>query len=49
VTPEWATEVGADGYARLATGAIEICQQLVESGETPPLTQPIIVGAQSKD
>jgi corrinoid protein of di/trimethylamine methyltransferase len=49
VTPEWAVEVGADGYARLATGAVEVCQRLVGSGQKPPLGKPIIVGAQARD
>jgi corrinoid protein of di/trimethylamine methyltransferase len=49
VTPEWAKEVGADGYARLATGAVEVCQQLVGMGVKPPLDNPVIVGAQEKD
>ncbi len=49
VTPEWAREIKADGYARLATEAVEMCRQLVASGKKPPLDCPIIIGAQTKD
>lgn len=49
VTPEWAEEVKADGYARLATETVEMCRQLISSGKKPPLDCPIIIGAQTKD
>ncbi len=49
VTPEWAVEIKADGYARLATEAVEMCRQLVTSNKKPPLDQPIVIGAQTKD
>jgi len=45
VTPEWAQEIGADGYGRDANDAAAICRQLLEGGVKPPLTQPIIEGA----
>ena len=43
VTPEFANEIGADGYARSAAGASELCQALMSGGSMPPLTNPIIV------
>lgn len=49
VTPEWAKEVKADGYARLASEAVEMCRQLIASDKRPPLDSPIIIGAQTKD
>lgn len=49
VTPEWAQECGVDGYARLATEAVDLCKRLVESTEKPPLGKPIIIGAQTED
>ncbi len=49
VTPEWAKEVKADGYARLASEAVEMCRQLIASDKKPPLDSPIIIGAQTKD
>jgi len=47
VTPEWAAECRVDGYARLATEAVKLCQQLLGDGVEPPLAKPIIIGAQS--
>ena len=49
VTPEWAVECGVDGYARLATEAVEMCKRLVEGTQKPPLARPIIIGAQTTD
>jgi methanogenic corrinoid protein MtbC1 len=43
VTPEFAREIGADGYARSAAGATELCQTLVSGSARPPLAKPIIV------
>jgi methylmalonyl-CoA mutase cobalamin-binding domain/chain len=48
VTPEWAVECGVDGYARLATEAVDLCKQLVDGAERPPLAKPVIIGAQSE-
>ena len=48
VTPEWVREIGADGYGREATDAIELCRRLLEGSGVPPLTQPVIVGALRK-
>ncbi len=40
VTPEWTTEIGADGYGRNATDAVEVAKMLMEKGEE--LKKPII-------
>jgi len=37
VTPEFAVEIGADGWAENAATAVGLCEQLIESGETPPV------------
>lgn len=43
VTPEWATEIGADGYGKMATHACQLVKRLVTEGIPPPLPQPIII------
>jgi methanogenic corrinoid protein MtbC1 len=43
VTPEWAQKVGADGWARTAVGATDLCRKLVEDGIPPPLSEPVLV------
>lgn len=43
VTPEWAIEIGADGYGRTAVGAIELLKRLVTEGAPPPLPQTLAV------
>jgi corrinoid protein of di/trimethylamine methyltransferase len=43
VTPEWATEIGADGYGKLAIHACQLAKRLVAGGLPPPLPQPIII------
>lgn len=35
VTPEWAEKIGADGYSRNATDAVELCKRLVKAGIAP--------------
>ncbi|NLL17964.1 MAG: hypothetical protein GX262_02940 [Clostridia bacterium] len=35
VTPDWAESIGADGYGRNATDAVELCKRLVKSGGAP--------------
>lgn len=35
VTPEFATDIGADGWAENAATAVGLCEQLVNSGEAP--------------
>jgi methylmalonyl-CoA mutase cobalamin-binding domain/chain len=41
VTPEYAEEIGADGYAEKAAGAIGLCDKLLGLGTTPPLSKPV--------
>ena len=43
VTPEWAAEIGADGYGRTAIHASQLLERLVTEGVPPPLLQPIVV------
>jgi methylmalonyl-CoA mutase cobalamin-binding domain/chain len=38
VTPEFARQIGADGWAENAAQAAGLCRQLIESGNTPPVT-----------
>jgi methylmalonyl-CoA mutase cobalamin-binding domain/chain len=45
VTPEWAAEIGADGYGRDANDAAAVCRKLLASGLKPPLDKPIVEGA----
>jgi trimethylamine corrinoid protein len=45
VTPEWAQEIGADGYGRYANDAAAVCRKLVESGAKPPLEEAVVEGA----
>ncbi|MCL4459633.1 MAG: corrinoid protein [Chloroflexi bacterium] len=42
VTAEWATEIGADGYARSAAEAPPVFKRLVEGTVQPPLPRPIV-------
>ncbi|MCL7399185.1 MAG: corrinoid protein [Thaumarchaeota archaeon] len=42
VYPEWAKEIGADGWAKDAERTVELCDMLVEKGEEVP--KPIILG-----
>jgi methylmalonyl-CoA mutase cobalamin-binding domain/chain len=37
VTPEFATEIGADGWAENAALAVSLCTTLMTSGKTPPV------------
>ena len=43
VTPEWAQEIGADGWARSAAGAAELFRRIVSEGAPPPLPATILV------
>lgn len=45
VTPEWAQEIGADGYGRDANDAAAVCRKLLEGDENPPLQKAVIEGA----
>ena len=44
VSPQWATQIGADGYGRDAQDAVALCQALLETDEKPPLKQPLCFG-----
>jgi methanogenic corrinoid protein MtbC1 len=35
VTAEYAEDIGANGWARSAAGAVTLCEKLLNSGETP--------------
>jgi len=45
VTPEWAKQIGADGYGRDAKDAVEACLRLVDGAHQAPLPEPVVVGA----
>ena len=45
VTPEWARDIGADGYGRDANDAASLCHKLMQAENEPPLAEPIIEGA----
>jgi corrinoid protein of di/trimethylamine methyltransferase len=42
ITPEWAKEIGADGYGKYATDAAKVCEILVEKGKD--VDKPVVVG-----
>ena len=43
VSPEFAQEIGADGYARTAVGAAELAKKLVSGSENPPIAETVII------
>jgi methylmalonyl-CoA mutase cobalamin-binding domain/chain len=43
VSPEFAQEIGADGYARTAVGAAELAKKLVSGSEKPPIAETVII------
>lgn len=45
VTPEWAADIGADGYGRDAADAAELTRQVLTGEENPPFTKPLVIGA----
>ena len=45
VTPEWAAEIGADGYGRDAGDAAELTRQVMNTGKKPPFDKPLVLGA----
>lgn len=45
VTPEWAANIGADGYGRDAGDAADLAKQLLNSKKKPPYKEPLLVGA----
>ncbi len=48
VTPEWAADIGADGYGRDAADAVDLARQLLLANLTPHLAHPVVVGALKK-
>ena len=48
VTPEWAADIGADGYGRDAGDAADLTKQLMITGKKPPFDKPLLVGALKK-
>jgi methylmalonyl-CoA mutase cobalamin-binding domain/chain len=42
VTPDYASRIGADGWAANAAQAVTLCKQLVASGQTPPVSTVIV-------
>lgn len=48
VTPEWAADIGADGYGRDAADAVDLARQLLLKDLTPRLSKPVVVGALKK-
>ena len=45
VTPEWAADIGADGYGRDAADAADLTRQVLTAGEKPPFKTPLVIGA----
>jgi methylmalonyl-CoA mutase cobalamin-binding domain/chain len=45
VTPEWAADVGADGYGRGAADAADLVGQLMNGDKKPPYAKPLSIGA----
>ena len=42
VSPQWATEIGADGYGKTAIDASHLLKRLVTENVSPPLPQPLV-------
>jgi methanogenic corrinoid protein MtbC1 len=42
VTPDFAQQIGADGWGLSAVSAVRICDRLLESGQQPPLVKTLI-------
>lgn len=45
VTPEWAADIGADGYGRSAGDAAVLTKQVLSAGDKPPFDEPLVIGA----
>ena len=45
VTPEWAADIGADGYGRDAANAAELVRRLMTDEAKPPYDKPLVLGA----
>jgi len=48
ITAELVARIGGDGYGRDAKDAAVLCKKLMESGQNPPLAQPIVENALAK-
>ncbi len=44
ITPQWTTQIGADGHARHAVDAGQLLKRLVNEGIPPPVSPPIVTG-----
>ena len=42
-TPEWVNEIAADGYGKLTTDAVKLCNRLLSERPKPPLHEPVIM------
>jgi corrinoid protein of di/trimethylamine methyltransferase len=42
ITPEWAKEIGADGYGKYATDAVDVCNVLMSKGKD--VEKPVVKG-----
>lgn len=45
VTPEWAADIGADGYGRDAADAADLTRQVLTGRKKPPFDKPLVIGA----
>ena len=43
VTSDFARDIGADGWGVSAVSAVRVCEQLLEAGQQPPVSQILIV------
>jgi len=43
VTPEYAQEIGADGWGLSAVSAVKVCDELLKTGQKPPVSEIILV------
>ncbi len=47
ITPEWASQIGADGYGRNAVEATRVIKRLVTESAAPPLARVVVAGHNS--
>ena len=47
VNPEWAADIGADGYGRDASDAAALTRQVMGGEAKPPFNKPVVLGALS--
>ena len=43
ISPQWAAEIGADGYGKTSIDASLLLKRLVTESAPPPLPQPLVV------